>query len=165
MKNPLIYLLLALSLISCIKEKQTGADLVVGDRIPEFSIVMNDGSELTGKQLGKGKACIVFFTTSCPDCKATLPHIQSIYDEYSSKGVQFALISREDGPDAVSKYWQENKYTMPYSAQNDRKVYELFAKTRVPRVYVCKDGVIKAIFTDQPENPNYDTIKTALESL
>jgi hypothetical protein len=54
---------------------------------------------------------------------------------------------------------------MPYSAQNDRKIYELFAKTRVPRVYICNDGVIKAVFTDQPENPTYEVMKTALESL
>ena len=157
--------MLALSLISCVKDKQSGADLVVGDRIPEFSVTMNDGSELTGKQLSRGKSCIVFFTTACPDCKATLPHLQRIYNEYGSQEVQFALISREDGAEAVSKYWQENGFTMPYSAQNDRRVYELFAKTRVPRVYVCKNGEIKAIFTDQPENPDYDTIKAALEGL
>ena len=36
-----------LSLISCIKEKQTGADLVIGDRIPDFSLELNDGSKLT----------------------------------------------------------------------------------------------------------------------
>ena len=38
---------------------------------------------------------------------------------------------------------------MPYSAQSDRDIYELFARTRVPRVYICKDGQIKQIFTDQ----------------
>ena len=165
MKKIIIYLFVSLFFVSCIKEKPSGADLVVGDRIPEFSITMNDGSKLTGKQLSKGKSCIVFFTTACPDCKATLPHVQSVFNEYNPKGVQFALISREDGAEAISKYWQENEFTMPYSAQDDRKVYELFAKTRVPRVYVCKNGVIKAIFTDQPENPNDDTIKAAIESL
>lgn len=161
----LIVLLSILSLMSCIKEKQTGADLVVGDSIPNFTIVMNDGIQVTGRQLRQGKACVVFFTTACSDCKETLPQVQKIYDEYHSNGVKFALISREDGQETVSKYWEEQKFTMLYSAQNDRKVYELFAKTRVPRVYVCKDGVIKAIFTDQPQNPDYDTIKTAIESL
>lgn len=165
MRKLIIYILLSLSFISCIKENQSGEELVVGDRIPDFSIVMNDGSEMTGKQLRKGKSCIVFFTTECPDCRMVLPHVQELYNDYSSQGVQFALISREDGPETVSNYWIEKKYTMPYSAQADRKIYELFAKTRVPRVYICKNGVIKAIFTDQPYNPNYDTIKASLESL
>jgi peroxiredoxin len=161
----LIFILVLLSLISCIKEKQTGADLVVGDTVPNFTVIMNDGTQVTGKEIRQGKACVVFFTTVCSDCKATLPHLQMIYDEYHSKGVQFALISREEGQESVSKYWEEQKFTMPYSAQIDRKVYELFAKTRVQRVYICKDGVIKAIFTDQPQNPDYDTIKAAIENL
>ena len=75
------------------------------------------------------------------------------------------MISREEGVESISQYWQESEFTMPYSAQNDRKIYELFAKTRVPRVYICNDGVIRAIFTDQPENPTYEVMKTALESL
>lgn len=157
--------LLSLLMTSCIKEDQTGADLTVGDRIPEFSVMMNDGTEVTGRGLSQGKACIVFFTTKCPDCQKTLPEIQKIYDEYSVEGVSFALISREEVAESIFRYWQESEFTMPYSAQSDRRIYELFAKTRVPRVYICKDGVIKAIFTDQPENPTYDVIKAALESL
>ena len=157
--------LLSLLMTSCIKEDQTGADLTVGDRIPEFRVMMNGGTEVTGRGLSQGKACIVFFTTKCPDCQKTLPAVQTLYEEYSPEGVRFALISREEGVESVSQYWQESEFTMPYSAQNDRKIYELFAKTRVPRVYICNDGVIRAIFTDQPENPTYEVMKTALESL
>ena len=64
--------LLSLLMTSCIKEDQTGADLTVGDRIPEFSVMMNDGTEVTGKGLSQGKACIVFFTTKCPDCQKVI---------------------------------------------------------------------------------------------
>ena len=74
------------------------------------------------------------------------------------------LISREDPFESVSTYWSENNLTMPYSAQSDRKIYELFAKTRVPRIYIAKDGVIKAIFTDSPV-PDYDALVKALEEI
>ena len=165
MKHKALILSMLCVLLSCIKEKQTGADLTVGDRIPDFSIIMNDGTVVTAGGLSQGRACIVFFTTKCPDCQKTLPEIQKIYDEYSVEGVSFALISREEVAESIFRYWQESEFTMPYSAQSDRMIYELFAKTRVPRVYICKDGVIKAIFTDQPENPTYDVMKAALESL
>lgn len=159
-----IYLLTAvLSLVSCIKEKQTGADLSVGDRIPDFTVEVSDGTSLTGAQLRDGVSCIVFFTTICPDCRETLPHVQKLYDEYADKGVRFAIISREDGYESVSTYWMEQGFTMLYSAQSDRTVYELFARTRVPRVYICRHGEIKQIFTDQPSNPSYEALKAALE--
>ena len=157
--------MMATVLFSCIKDKQTGADLVVGSRIPDFTVLMDDGSTVSGESLRSGVSCIVFFYTGCPDCQKSLPAVQRIYNEYSVHGVSFALISREETDDTISKYWQSNGYTMPYSAQSDRSVYELFAKTRVPRVYICKEGVIKHIFTDAPAPPSYDDIKTAVEEL
>ena len=161
-----IYLLTAvLSLVSCIKEKQTGADLSVGDRIPDFTVEVSDGTSLTGAQLRQGVCCIVFFTTICPDCREILPHVQRLYDEYADKGVRFAIISREDGYESVSTYWMEQGFTMPYSAQSDRTVYELFARTRVPRVYICRHGEIKQIFTDQPSNPTYEVLRAVLEEM
>ena len=105
-----------------------------------------------------------FFTTACPDCRQTLPEVQKIYDDYLSLGVSFALISRQEGEDSIAKFWREQGMSMPYSAQNDRKVYELFATTRVPRVYICRDGIIKSIFTDSP-TPSYEDMKAALDSV
>lgn len=156
------YILIALCLTSCIKERRTGADLGVGDRIPDFAVTMNDGTSVTGTLLREGVSCIVFFTTVCPDCQQTLPHVQRIYEEYSVKGVRFALISREEGAETISAYWSGQGFTMPYSAQSDRHIYELFAQTRVPRVYICRDGIIKSVFTDQPADPTYDDLKAAL---
>ena len=164
MKRVLHILLLVLSLSSCIKEKQKGADLGVGDIIPDFTVTMNDGSQVTGVMLREGVSVIVFFTTQCPDCRQTLPHIQRLYEEYAGKGVRFALISREDTQSNISAYWEGNLFTMPYSAQEDRKIYELFAKTRVPRVYLTKEGLIKSIYTDSPV-PDYDTLYESLNIL
>ena len=152
-------------LSSCIKDRQTAGELVIGSRIPDFTISDNEGSIVSGESLREGVSCIVFFYTGCPDCQKALPAVQKIYDEYSVRGVSFALISREETDETISTYWQSNGYTMPYSAQSDRRVYELFAKTRVPRVYICKDGVIKHIFTDIPAPPSYEDIKTAVEEL
>ncbi len=54
---------------------------------------------------------------------------------------------------------------MPYSAQKNRVIYETFAQTRIPRVYICeKGGIIRYIFTDDP-NSSYDDLKSALESV
>ena len=152
-------------LCGCIKEKQTDVDLKTGDSIPGFRVEMNDGSIVTDEDL-KGKISVVmFFHTSCPDCRQVLPEMQKIYDEYASENVRIALVSREDPEQSVVSYWSENGFTMPYSAQNDRKIYELFAKERIPRVYVCeKGGIIRYMFTDNP-NPSYDDIMSSLESL
>ena len=152
-------------LSGCIKEKQTGADLKVGDRLPDFEVVMDDGTVVTDEILSETVSVVMFFHTSCPDCRQILPQMQKVYDEYASAGVRIVLISREDSKESVESFWRENGLKMPYSAQNDRKVYEKFAATRIPRVYVNeKGGIIRYVFTDDP-NPSYDEICTALENV
>lgn len=151
--------------VSCIKEKQTGADMKVGDYLPDFEVSMNDGTTISDEMLGKKVSVVMFFHTSCPDCQQVLPQMQLIYDEYASENMNFALISREQDSDEIEAFWAEKGLTMPYSAQSDRKVYEKFAKSRIPRVYVNeKGGKIRYIFTDNP-NPSYDDIKSAIENL
>lgn len=165
MSRILPYFLIIFCLTSCIKEKQTGADLSVGDMIPDFTVEVSDGTTLTGARLREGVSLIMFFTTECPDCQQTLPVVRTLYDEYAGQGVKFALISREDDAASVDSYWVEHGYTMPYSAQSDRHIYELFARSRVPRIYICRDGIIKSIFTDQPTNPTYEVLRAVLEEM
>ena len=83
-------------LSGCIKEKQTGTELKVGDSLPDFEVVMNDGSSVTDEILRQETSVIMFFHTSCPDCQQVLPEMQKIYAEYSPKGVLFAFISRDE---------------------------------------------------------------------
>ena len=140
-------------------------ELVVGDRLPDFEVVMNDGSVVDDDILSEGVSVVMFFHTSCPDCQQALPRMQQIYDEYISKGVYFAFISREEGVVDIESYFKEKGLKLPYSAQNDRKVYEQFAQTRIPRIYICeKGGIIRYIFTDDPV-PSYDQLKSSIEDI
>ena len=140
-------------------------ELLVGDRLPDFEVVMNDGSVVDDEILSEGVSVVMFFHTSCPDCQQALPRMQQIYDEYISKGVYFAFISREESAVDIESYFNEKGLKLPYSAQNDRKVYEKFAQTRIPRIYICeKGGIIRYIFTDDPV-PTYDLLKSSLDSV
>ena len=171
MKRILGVFVAVLSLAGCINEKMEGADLKIGDMMPEFSVVMNDGTMVSDQSLRGGVSFIMFFHTTCSDCRVTLPVVQQIYDEYAQKGVRFALISREQRKEdkgtaeGVEAFWRQNNLTMPYSAQKDRHVYSKFASEAIPRVYICdKDGIIRYIFTDDPI-PTYDDLMSSLESL
>lgn len=167
MKRRLLFISLCLLTVlsSCIKERQSGKELQVGDILPDFEVMMNDGTIVTDDLLKRGVSVVMFFHTTCPDCQQALPRIQHIYEEYASKGVAFALVSREESKEDIEPYFIANGFKMPYSAQNDRKVYEKFAQTRIPRIYICgKGGIIRYIFTDDPV-PSYDDLKSSIESV
>ena len=154
-----------LLLASCIKEGRSGKDLQVGDTLPDFEVTMNDGTLVTDDILSEDVSVVMFFHTSCPDCQQALPRIQQMYDEYGSRGVSFALISRAEESDEIEAYFALKGLKMPFSAQKDRSVYEKFAQTRIPRIYINgKGGIIRYIFTDDPV-PSYDELKNSLNAV
>jgi peroxiredoxin len=163
-KNISAFLIMLCAVSSCIHEDPVSDEIKVGDAIPDFTVEMTDGSIVTGASLREGVSLIMFFYSQCPDCQKTLPAVQKIYDEYKSKGMKFALISRSQLDDPISEYWKAQGYTMPYSAQPTREIYALFASSRVPRVYICQDGVVKSFYRDDPI-PTYEQLKADVEKL
>lgn len=152
---------------SCIRDEvPAGEDIVKqGDRLPDFSVVLNDGS-VVSRELLEGKvAVLIFFHTGCPDCQKELPVIQQLYEEYaSSPEVCICAISREEGESEVASYWQTHALTIPYSAQEDRKVYALFSTSGVPKVYVCgPDGRVVSVYSDNPI-ATYSELKEDVEN-
>lgn len=141
--------LVILAFTGCVNEREEPVwSLQVGDRLPEFEITLNNGDMVMTESLRGSESVIVFFNTSCGDCRRELPEIQKLYDEciLQNRPIRFICISREEGAASVAKFWNENHFTMPYSAQTDRRIYNLFASSGIPRLYeVDKDLVIKRV--------------------
>lgn len=165
MKKYISALFLALAAAtSCIyDDPEQEFELKPGDSVPTFTILMSDGTSMTSAELCEGPALIMFFHTECPDCQNTIPSVQKIYDLYKDQ-VKVVLISREQSYEEVQPYWQEKGYTLPYSPQQDRVIYNLFATSRVPRVYVCKDGKVTSCYKDDPI-PSYDDLLTDIQAI
>ena len=125
----------------------------VGDRVPSFSVdVMSDGVHSTFSTAHlTGETVIVFFNTTCPDCQRDLPKLNQYYLKHKvDEGFQMVAISREEGEEDVAAYWKDNGLQIPYSAQNDRRIYELFASSIIPRVYfVSAQGIVTRVFIER----------------
>ena len=91
--------LVAVCLTSCIKDRiPQGADLEAGDRLPEFSVTMDDGSTISTADMLGGISCIVFFHTGCPDCQN--------YNLFATYAVPRIYISDIDG--VIRSIWTDN---------------------------------------------------------
>lgn len=148
-------MLLCLLLTGCssIEDDETKERVVVGDRVPLFSVEMvKDGerSTFSTAQL-TGETVIVFFNTTCPDCQRDLPKLNQYYLKHKAdEGFQMVAISREEGEEDVAAYWKDKGLQIPYFAQNDRRIYELFASSIIPRVYfVSAQGIVTRVFIER----------------
>ncbi|MGN1234042.1 MAG: TlpA family protein disulfide reductase [Candidatus Cryptobacteroides sp.] len=154
----------AILLISCVRDNGNRADaLVPGDKLPEFQVTMNDGTLVNVPQDLKGSvSCIVFFNTGCKDCREELPVIQRLNDELPD--IKFLLVSRAEEEASVASWWAGNGMSMPFSPQPDRTIYELFAASVIPRIYISDNNArIVAAFSDNPL-PTYESLKSVLIS-
>lgn len=150
----------------CVNDKEPdGPSLQVGDPLPSFSVVMNTGETVSTASLKGRVSVIVFFNTGCPDCQQELPVIQSLWDKYSDgKLVRIIPIAREESAAEIQQYWDDHRFTMPYSPQDNREVYSLFAPSVIPRVYVSdRYGIIRDIFTDSPV-ASFNTLESSIST-
>ncbi len=132
----------------CVGDDEGRSVVAVGDRVPEFSVVMDDGSVLTSAMLRGGESMIVFFTTTCGDCRRELPRIDAYAAAHPE--VRVVCIARSESEADIAAFWQAENLTLPYSPQPDDKVYRLFATAGVPRVYcVDADLRITAVYVEE----------------
>ena len=127
--------------------------IVVGSRVPIFSVNVVDYEGLTTSFSTNrlyGETVIVFFSTQCKDCQRELPELNDYYLKHKDdEGFQMVAISRAVGEDMVAPFWEEYGLEIPYSAQPDRRIYEMFAKSIVPRVYfVAPSGKVTKVLIE-----------------
>ena len=126
----------------------------IGDRLPLFSVDVVDGDGKTATfstAALTGETVIVLFHTSCGDCQRELPRLNEYYLQHRSEpGFQMIAISREEGAESIAAYWQAQNLSIPYSAQTDRRIYNLFASSVIPRVYFCSaEGIVTKICVEK----------------
>ncbi len=127
--------------------------IVVGSRVPIFSVNVVDYEGLTTSFSTNrlyGETVIVFFSTQCKDCQRELPELNDYYLKHKDdEGFQMVAISRAEGEQSVADFWSANNLQIPYSAQEDRKIYDLFASSVIPRVYfVSSSGIITKVLIE-----------------
>lgn len=156
-------------LYGCItdKEPETQEYIKVGDKLPYFDIVTSEGVNISTSDLVGRRGIIVLFNTSCNDCRKELPIIQKLYDEIISDKLpdtSVLCISREESASSVAKFWETEGLSLPYSAQTDKSVYNLFADSVIPRIYIYSSTLtVTATFSDSPL-PTLDTLLEALSA-
>ena len=168
MKKYLLTVLLAI--FAFVARAQNDGDIIkVGDQMPAFTIVSDDGKQISSASL-KGKVVLInFFATWCPPCQKELAEVQQkLWPKFKdNKNFQMLVIGREHTDADLTKYNARKKFTFPLYPDPKREVFSLFADQSIPRAYLFgKDG--KLIYTSTGYTPEefqklMDTIEEALK--
>jgi len=119
--------------------------------IPALDFELTDQFGVTHKlEDYKGKTIFLnFWGTWCPPCRAELPDIQKLYEEYDSEGddalvvlgVAAPLMGQEVSEEEIKAFLEENGYTYPVLMDTQWELFEGYGIYSFPTTFMIdRDG-------------------------
>lgn len=119
-----------------------------GNRIDNFTLtntVTNQPVSLSDFAREKG-VVIIFTSNYCPYAKLYEGRITALASEFDGQGMKFLLINSntsaddvEDTVEEMAKYAREKGWRIPYLADKEHKVSQMFGATKTPEAFVLQN--------------------------
>lgn len=137
--------------------------------IYDFTLVDQYGNSHTLSEY-KGKTVFLnFWATWCPPCRAEMPDIQKIYEEYSSEGKDALVVlgiaapdyGREVSEEGIKEFLDENGYTYPVLMDPGGKIFTEYGVYSYPTTFMInKEGKVFGYASGQL---NEDTMRSIIK--
>lgn len=125
-----------------------------GERAPESTFVLLDGSKITSQQL-QGKVSLVnFWATSCTTCVAEMPELMATHNKFKDRGFEtLAVAMSYDPPSYVVNFAQSRQLPFKVAIDNTGAVAREWGDIKLtPTTFVVnKRGVIVKRFVGTPD--------------
>lgn len=169
MRAYLFTCLLVLSALSGRAQTENSEIVKVGDIMPAFTILFDDGSTFSSSML-KGKVVLLnFFATWCPPCQKELAGMEATLWPKFKDNPSFALmvLGRSHTDAELKEYNDKKGFTFPLYPDRNRIIFDTFAQSLIPRSYLInKDGRVTQItigYTEEEFKRLIDRIEQMLK--
>lgn len=139
-----------------------------GFTAPDFTLLNEEGKEVTLSQL-KGKPVFINFWASwCPPCKEEMPLIQEAYEKYGDQVVFLGVnLTFQDSREEAISFMKSNGYEMPILFDDNpdvkKTVAKLYRAESIPTsFFIDKNGVIQI---KKIGAMNYDEIESNINKI
>ncbi|MBQ1375423.1 MAG: redoxin domain-containing protein [Clostridia bacterium] len=131
------------------EEEKTGSEDPDKTPAPDFELTDQYGMIHTLSDY-RGKVVFLnFWATWCPPCRAEMPDIESLYEEYAAQGnedvvilgVAFPDYDREQSERKIKDFLSDNGYTYPVLMDTEARLLWEYGITAYPTTYMIdRDG-------------------------
>ena len=117
-----------------------------GESAPDFTLVDLEGNQVSLSDF-RGKTVFVnFWATWCPPCRAEMPEIEAIYQEYKDKEVVVIGIDIMEPEDVVRQYVEQGGYSWTFVLDTSGEVTANYEVAAIPTsFFIDREGIIQAV--------------------
>jgi peroxiredoxin len=136
-----------------------------GKPAPAFTLKGVDGQTVSLADL-KGKVVVIdMWATWCPPCRASLPHLDKLYEETKDKGVAVFAVNVQEEKDDVQSFIKTTNLKTPVLLDADGHVSEIYKASGIPQTMVIgKDGVVRKVIRGFEGDETARKLKEAVEA-
>jgi thiol-disulfide isomerase/thioredoxin len=122
-------------------------DSLEGKQAEDFELPLLDGGTVKLSAL-KGKTVVLdFWATWCGPCRAAMPIIDKVAEEFAEKGVLLYAVNLEEDEAAIKGFLKSMKLNPRVALDKDGKVGRAYGATSIPSIVVVgPDGVVRKVF-------------------
>jgi peroxiredoxin len=120
---------------------------------PDFSLRTSSGETITLSDLRGRPVLINLWASWCPPCRAEMPAMQRLYEEYKDQGFLVLAINatNQDNASAAEAFVREHQLTFPILFDVDGNVSRQYQLRSLPTTFfVDPDGVIQEVVIGGP---------------
>jgi len=135
------------------------------DKIDSYNWKLNglNTESLNFSEFNDKVVFINFWATWCPPCRAEMPMIQSLYNDYKDK-VVFVFVTNENWP-TVEEFFKKNNYNLPTYNSVSSPPSKFTETNSIPASYLIDQEGNILISKVGSANWNSDKVRTLLDEL
>jgi len=170
MRSLFLSVLLLIGSLSAVAQKQTdrGYHVKIGDKVPNISLHLTDGTTVTLNQL-RGKVVVLQFTASwCSVCRKEMPHLErEIWQPNKDKNFMLIGVDFDEPLAKVLAFKKEMKVSYPFALDPKAAIFQQFANktSGVTRNVVINQNGTIAFLTRLYDRAEFEKMKANIQKL
>jgi peroxiredoxin len=140
-------------------------NIKVGDPAPEFSARdLADHDVNLADYRGRKVVLIDFWATWCGPCKMAMPGLQSVQDDFKSRGLEILSVNQGESSEQAGSFMKKKGYGFHVLLDPDSAIGDKYAVRGIPTVVVVdKTGMVRFIRVGY--GPDDSELRRTLERL
>ncbi len=119
---------------------------IAGIQAPDFTLTDLEGNQISLSDLRGKTVFLNFWATWCPPCRAEMPEIEAIYQEYKDRDVVVIGVDLREPESTVRQYVQQGGYSWTFVIDTTGAVARDYGITAIPTsIFLDSDGIIRAV--------------------